>query len=917
MLTFGALALAAPWFLTALAMLPIIWWLLRVTPPSPREVRFPAIRLLFDLVQREETPARTPWWLILLRLLLAALVILALARPLLNPAARLDGVGPLVIVVDDGWAGAPDWTRKLAAMGELLDHAERDRRPAALLTTAPTADGAPPALVGPMRASDLAARVQALRPQPWPSDRGAARDAVLRLRVEGSARAVWFTDGLDGPGRAALAETLQGLGSLRVVEPVAEALPVVVAPPENRPGDVEIALRRAPVEPAHTVHLRALAQDGRVLAREPVTFAAGGGEATHRLRLPTELRNQLTRLELDGQDQVGGVALLDDRFQRRTVGVVGAAALESAQSLLDDGFYIERALLPFAEIRRGTTAELVRARLSLLAVPDAAPLDDADRAQLHQFIEQGGTVLRFAGAKLAQGGDDLTPVRLRQGGRALGTAMQWSQPAQLAPFDRASPFLGLAIPEDVVVRRQVLAEPSVDLGERTLARLSDGTPLVTAERRGGGWLVLFHVPANPEWSSLPFSGLFVEMLRRIVGLARGGAVGEAQAALPAFETLDGFGRAGTPPAGTLPLAAGTTGVGPRQPPGYYGNDTARRALNLGSERMELVAIANWPAGVMREFLGRAGEIDLAPWLLAAALAVALIDLLVALALRGHLSSGRRRAATATLALALLAYGPAIAQSQTSQQATPPDTGGRIADPMQLALKATLETRLGYVLTGDGRQDEMSLAGLRGLTLMLNRRTAIEAAAPIAVDIETDELAFFPLIYWPVTSTQPPPSTAAAQRVNFFLRNGGTILFDTRDDIETVGVRGDDAARRLQRLVRGLDIPPLVPVPGEHVLTKAFYLLTEFPGRYVGQQLWVDAREGGVDEVSSVIVGGNDYAAAWAIDANGRSLFTVAPGGDRQRELAYRFGINLMMYALTGNYKADQVHVNAILERLGQ
>ena len=114
-----------------------------------------------------------------------------------------------------------------------------------------------------------------------------------------------------------------------------------------------------------------------------------------------------------------------------------------------------------------------------------------------------------------------------------------------------------------------------------------------------------------------------------------------------------------------------------------------------------------------------------------------------------------------------------------------------------------------------------------------------------------------------------------------------------------------------------------PVPPEHVLTKAFYLMESFPGRYDQGPLWVERADtqgtvaGNADGVSSIIIGSNDYAAAWALDANSEGLYAVIPGTGRQREMAFRAGINIVMYALTGNYKADQVHVPALLERLGQ
>jgi hypothetical protein len=225
------------------------------------------------------------------------------------------------------------------------------------------------------------------------------------------------------------------------------------------------------------------------------------------------------------------------------------------------------------------------------------------------------------------------------------------------------------------------------------------------------------------------------------------------------------------------------------------------------------------------------------------------------------------------------------------------------------------------MTGDQQVDDVSRAGLIGLGRILRQRTAIEPAEPIAVNIETDELAFFPLLYWAVSPRQRPLSDRATGRLNDFLRTGGTILFDTRERGSLgSGVAGDvgEAGLRLRMLLRGLDVPALIPVPEDHVLTKSFYLMSEFPGRYSGGQVWVE-RLGGRhnDGVSSIVIGSNDYAAAWAVDDFGSPMFPLVPGGDLQREMAYRFGVNLVMYALTGNYKSDQVHVPFILDGLGQ
>src|SRR5947207_34206 len=180
MLALGTLAFASPWLLAALAALPVIWWLLRVTPPAPRRIAFPAIRLLLGLTPREETPARTPWWLILLRTVIAGIIIVALAHPLLNPQALLAGTGPVVLVIDDGWTAARDWSRRQAAAIGILAEAEREDRPIVLVTTAPHASDEPAPPLAPIRAADARAAVEALQPKPWPVDRQAA---LVRLQA--------------------------------------------------------------------------------------------------------------------------------------------------------------------------------------------------------------------------------------------------------------------------------------------------------------------------------------------------------------------------------------------------------------------------------------------------------------------------------------------------------------------------------------------------------------------------------------------------------------------------------------------------------------------------------------------------------------------------------------------------------------
>jgi hypothetical protein len=755
-------------------------------------------------------------------------------------------------------------------------------------------------------------RIAALRPKPWAPDRegaGAALDA-WRQANPGPFAALWIADGLEhatadaaSPFGVALAEG----GALTVAR--AASRPTRLLPPPRAEADrLVVTVRTTPLPVPSEAVVLARTGDGRTLDRAVVPIPAGATEAEAALPLPLEIRNQVVRLDLDGVNGANGTVLLDERFRRRPVGLIAGGATTAADApLIGELFYIDRALSPFAELRRGTVDELLQRRLSVLVLADRPIAEPRERDALARWVQEGGTLLRFAGPRVAEAPDPLLPVPLRAGERQIGGALSWEQPQRLAPFPEGSRIAALAPPAEVTVERQVLAEPSARLTGRTWARLADGTPLVTQEARGAGRIVLFHITANADWSNLPLSGLFVDMLRRIVALSAGVAGAEGEAPLAPLEALDGFGRLGPPPPGAAPIPASRIeeeAASPRHPPGWYGTGVAggeatqRRALNRGAGIPAPRPAAAPPPGTrVQQIGGVPAERDLGPWLLAAALLLLVADLILSLRLRGLFARpvALARGVVAPLLLAALLAGPAAAQPEGN---------------------AALATRLAYVLTGNAEVDEISRAGLAGLSDFVNRRTAAALADPHGVTPGRDDLSFFPLLYWPVLPDAAQPDAGMAAALNAFMRQGGIILFDTRDEGSGEGFSPGSRAA-LRRVTRDLTVPPLATVPEDHVLKRAFYLLQDLPGRFAGGSVWVAREQDRAnDSVSPVIIGGHDWAAAWAVDARGNNPYATVPGGARQRTLAYRFGVNLVMYALTGNYKGDQVHVPAILERLG-
>lgn len=922
MWTLGPIGFAAPMVLWALLLLPLLWIVLRAVPPAPKRLRFAAVSLLLGLKDADAQKDRTPWWLILLRASAIAALILAFAGPVLNPRTETPQTGPLILLVDGTWADAPIWSTQIARLDDILEQAERSDR----LVAFAVATDIPAGGMAFRPARDWRADLVGLKPAAYTPDAQALVSAIEALDQE--AHTTWLSSGVDFSGRTDVLNALQIKGDVSVLDPQRAVL--ALGPVSRTDEGVSAVLHRIGGAETSDITVVALGPDPtgieRVLGQ--TTVAATSGETVVQIVLRTELRNRVTRFEIQNERSAAAVQLVADSLKRPEVALISGSSDGSSVELLSHLHYLRAAFGTTSDVIEGEFDDLIAANPDVIVLADVARLAGAEAAQLLDWTSKGGLLLRFAGPKLAasdvarDGIDPLMPVRLRAGGRSIGGAMSWGDPKGLRPFAETSPFYGLDVPSDVTVSSQVMAQPDPDLATRVIATLADGTPLVTRKPIGQGQVVLFHVTANAQWSTLPLSGLFVSMLQRLttVSNAQGAdAIDFTGQVLSPVSVLDGFGQLWD--AGLLASLRGEDFAQARAsaltPAGVYQTQQRAVALNVMG-RLDRLDPAIWPQNV--EMLGaqEASELPLKPFLLGAALFALVIDVFAALSLTGRLPR------TGTAGLCLLGFTIALSSAV-------PQMARAQSDIDALLEAASSELTLAYVLTGDEAVDTTSRQGLVGLSNELARRTSVEPAAPMGVDLNTDPLGVFPILYWPMTISQKPISAQANGKLNAYMRSGGMVFFDTRDgDIASFG-QSTPLGNKLRDIAFALDVPPLEPMPQDHVLTRTFYLLQDFPGRYVGADVWVQksADQSQVaegmpfrdlnDNVSPVFIGANDWAAAWAVTESGRALRPVGTGfsGEKQREMAYRFGINLIMYVLTGSYKSDQVHVPALLERLGE
>src|SRR5437588_5422893 len=427
-----SLGFAQPLVLLGLLGLPALWCLLRLMPPRARRVSFPPTRLLFDIAPREETPARTPWWLTLLRLTLAALVIIAAAGPQWNPPLETaTGASPIALLIDDGWTAAAAWGARMRTAEDLIARAEADNRGVAVVPL--SEPGRDISLETPGAAR---VRLRQIKPKPHGVERVDTLPQIARfLAAAPAVEIVWLSDGVDV---ARGAEFVTELGKLLAGKPVtvveggvAPAHALTAA--DNAAGSLTVKVLRAQPRDNDVGLVRALDPKGLPLGEAPFAFKGSERETEATFDLPVEIRNDIARLEVSGERSSGVVQLLDKRWRRRSIGVITGSTADTAQPLLASTYYLSRALNPFADVRlaeRGSPGQAVQQFIAqsvpMMILADVGNVAGEAREKLAKWVDDGGVLVRFAGPRLAAADDDLIPVKLRRGGRTAGGSLSWA-----------------------------------------------------------------------------------------------------------------------------------------------------------------------------------------------------------------------------------------------------------------------------------------------------------------------------------------------------------------------------------------------------------------------------------------------------------------------------------------------------------
>jgi hypothetical protein len=890
MLKIGFLQIANAWALLPLLALPIIYLVSKLIPPKPKTIHFPALMFLKGLDAKSSNMQTAPLWVKILRIIAIFALVFGLSAPFISSSpVKIANDKKILIIIDDGWSNAARFEEIKSKATEIIKSyaplGTENTQFSVLISSAPNNEQ-----IIAQQSQDALDFIKKLEPKAYIPSHEANFAKIFALKD--SFAIYYFSDGLKHNSSDEMLENLAkiAIGKFHIDLP-ANKIAALSEIKQNADG---FAYQYKSIGRPKDIEVEFLSKDGEI-------FASSHGSNGHgSVILPDNLSRRVAFAKIRGENTAGGTYILNATNLRPLIGIENLNQTE--EPLISDKYYIKTAAKMLGDVVEGEIDRILPSRPNAIIIGDRSGFSPNDERTLLSYMRGGGTIIRFIGPlALGKENDPIITGALAHAPKIMAGSFSWNN-AQIAPSEAESPLFGMETNNDARPRLVAVFE-SPPQNTEIWARLQDKTPFISRKKIGEGQLVMIHTTASPAWSEIAFSATQIQFLRRILQTSQAQGIDAntrppnapmyGQTILNAYGEIGQIAPDAKPilPKDTLPKISNQ-----EYNPGIYSGggsilflQAANQDLNLSPINLQNIRFETMNNIQNNLFLLR-------PYFLVFGFLALLLDSLIAIMGADIFNRFKKPATTNIILLALivLPFLPLQAKAQA------------INDDMAMA----------YILTPDQRTNAKAKAGLEGLAQALNARTNVHSSRVVGIDPSKDELALYPIIYWLLPDNITPANLATNRALNAYMQNGGILFIDTKG----AGRDANNARALTQSALRGLVVPPLEQVPQGHVLGRSFYLLMGFPGRFANSKLWVansaSMNASANDGVSPIIIGDGDWAAAWAGGPHDTAQAAIE-GGDLRRETAFRVGINIYIYALTGQYKADQIHVPAILNRLGQ
>jgi hypothetical protein len=923
---FANLSFITPQLLCCLCLLPLLWFIFKAIPPQPRPLELPTARFLIGLETENAASDKLPWWLKLLRVVLFAAIIIAAAAPYIKPHEELTIKGEsLAIIVENSWAAAPHSDAQKDKALSLIALAEQQKKTVLLIKTIP--DHEKQSRITLRTPSEARSMVEHIKLYPWKANHVALlqelRDNTDKLKAAKTFH--WLGHGYDDGDLQSNIAYLNKLGKVDYYKPDDSAAALVIKRAlnaEGRESHKSIQIDGAFNDNKKALRITAKDQFDNVLSFITLKDIKNNSDTDiSALWDGIEMQDIAPNyLQASTLKHAGSVRYVSANIIKQRVGIAAASDTINREEspLIQSLYYLSKAVEGKAPHNIAPIHDLIEWKATLIIIPENYALSGSDTETLTAWLENGGTLLRFPpNANIKQQGKVLMPVELLDDERNIAGRLDWQEPLTLGSIPQDSPLSGIAEDKTLEIKRQILATPAMSNAAASWALASDGTPLITAKGFGKGRIILMHTQAKPGWSNLPLTGFFINTLHRIVDISTGARISVDRstalstdlenASFTAYKVINANGDLIEPPSElnaqnlkdiqSKPLSHNLW-------PGIYRSNNAEIIVNLGDKINAIKTIYPQQLKASVKPYIKERNINLLPYFVALIIGLILAEWLSIAILTGFTPFYKKpsKHSLSTWLLiglcSLMLTNPSFAQSANN------DDEAQRANSLNLA----------YIKSGNPIIDSMAEKGLRFVGNALEARTALYDVKVMGVKLDSDELAFYPVLYWPLTTAELRESEYAA--LNKYMNSGGMLFIDMRNG-RKISQTLYNKNSELIKLGNHLAVPLLSPLPENHVLRKSYYLLSKdnIAGRYKTGDIWLDLGNSAdkntpKDEqdsqyVARLLIGANDWIGLWSDES--ADIY--------EREKALRFAINLIMYALTGTYKQDQVHTKAILERL--
>ena len=903
------IAFTYPFALLLLLFSPVIWKILKSKPLTVELKKFPAISLISKIKSVDNTFENNSLLIIILRFLIFILLVIALSKPYFRNVAKNNELQQVLLIVDDSWESGISWYSKIEKIKGLLDSNSLENISYSLVTSSKVNEEKFKFLKN-KNSSEILAFINSIKPNSWNSD-FSELFKFLEPNLKNFERIFWFTESLISESKKSFFLKIKD-NNLKIIETSNKDLPPLIFLKEQEiKGNYNFEIYDFSNFYKNVV-IDCYDIKDRLILRKNVKGSdksnANWNITEVTLEISKEFDDSIIYFHFNNLMSSTAKIIKTNISGQKKIGIIQPNYSKKMREFSRANFYIENAMKSNHDISIGSASDLISRKISLMFSDDSDSSIISEEKKIIDWIENGGTFVKFGGDKF------LNTINKKLDKRFFGAFEPESDPINLdhelsfrkdlsiKKFKKGSLFYGLVVPEKIKINKYIELKKDLEFKNfQHLAYLENGAPLITEFEIGKGKLVFFHIPANTNWSTLPFSILFVNILEKLNLYSKGVKKNSNNQIFKPFKILDGLGGFEDPSLNTMNLNSkdlkdNTYPLNYQNPPGIYKNKSDVYGLNIPNYLKDKKYSFSFPDEYLINEFDKFEVKNLRKNIIFCILFLFLLETLLTLQNRDIFKIKLFRSSTKFLGLILIITTVLTFKVQSADE----------------VINKVNTTKLAYVKTGNKVVDEISKNGILSISEYITSKTSVILGAPDEIDLNEDDIFFYPILYFPFINSKEKVSEKKIRKIQNFINNGGILIFDCKNNFEKLFI--DDCLDDILLSFKDLDITNPIKLQNDNTLSKSFYLLKEFPGRR-NQDVFISFNNQiNNNEVVSVIFGINDWSGSWAKSKNGFEL-PILSENEEQRTLSFRFGVNMIIYSLTGNYKSDQVHVPEILKRM--